>query len=592
MRVRFAPSPTGALHIGGVRTALYNYLLAKQQGGTFVLRIEDTDQTRYVPGAEDYIIEALKWLGMEPDESPEKGGPYGPYRQSERKAEGLYEKFAEHLVEQGHGYYAYDTAEELDQARATAEKAGRTFKYDASTRLSMKNSLSLTPQACQHLEATGAPKVIRVMIPETGKVAFQDAVRGVVTFACEELDDKVMLKNDGMPTYHLANIVDDYHMKITHVIRGEEWLPSTPLHVLLYEFLGWKDHMPTFAHLPLLLKPEPTAYLTKKTVPVFAERLAGDLIHKQPEWATQQAKVQQTMQTLLQEYKNLTERLRINEKKDSKLQRAVKTFLRSALYGKLSKRDGDRLGMPVFPLDWQGATPEERFNGFREWGFLPEAVLNILVLLGWNEGVDRELYSMEDMIKAFQLERVSSSGARFNFQKAKWFNKQYLAEMKAEDLLDLVEPQLKENGVDTNLRGQLLHIAELLKVRLDYTTDFYAQSSYFYSDLDYNAVAASNQKSFNNKVLKKWTPELQDLIGSLITQVKQTDPYSAANLEEGLTALIGDQQGAVLPVFRLALSGIMSGPSVYDIMSVLGKETTVQRLSAFVSFCNDCKETA
>lgn len=585
MRVRFAPSPTGALHIGGVRTALYNYLLARQQGGTVVLRIEDTDQTRYVPGAEAYILEALEWLGMEFDESPAKGGPYGPYRQSERKEQGLYQQFADVLVEKGHGYYAYDTEEELVQLRATAEAQGETFKYDATTRMSLKNSLTLTPAECQQLEAEGAPKVVRVMIPVAGNVTFNDEVRGVVSFNCSDLDDKVMLKNDGMPTYHLANIVDDYHMKITHVIRGEEWLPSTPLHVLLYEFLGWKDAMPTFAHLPLLLKPEPAAYLTKKTVPVFAERLARDLVKKHPEFAEQQAKVEQTVQTLLQEYKNLAERLRINEKKDSKLQRAAKAFLRGTLYGKLSKRDGDRLGMPVFPLDWEGATPEERFNGFREWGFLPEAVLNLLLLLGWNEGTDRELYTKEDMIQAFSLGRVSPSGARFNFAKAQWFNKQYLAQMKAEDLLTLVQPQLEAKGVDTSQKAQLLAIAEVLKVRLDFVGEFYDQSSYFYEALDYEVVLAKHQKNFQKKVLNKWDANQKAFLEQLIEQIQQTEPYTTEALEASLSPLIGDRQGEVLPIFRLGLSGNMGGPSIYDIMAILGRETVVERLENFMAFC-------
>lgn len=585
MRVRFAPSPTGALHIGGVRTALYNYLLARQQGGTVVLRIEDTDQTRYVPGAEAYILEALQWLGMEFDESPAKGGPYGPYRQSERKEQGLYQHFADVLVENGHGYYAYDTEEELTQLRASAEAKGETFKYDATTRMSLKNSLALTPTECEQLEAEGAPKIVRVRIPEQGNVTFNDEVRGVVSFNCSDLDDKVMLKNDGMPTYHLANIVDDYHMKITHVIRGEEWLPSTPLHVLLYEFLGWKDAMPTFAHLPLLLKPEPAAYLTKKTVPVFAERLSGDLVKKQPEFTEQQAKVQQTMQTLLQEYKNLAERLRINEKKDSKLQRTAKEFLRSTLYGKLSKRDGDRLGMPVFPLDWKGATPEEHVNGFREWGFLPEAVLNLLLLLGWNEGTDREMYTKEDMIQAFSLGRVSPSGARFNFAKAKWFNKQYLAQMKAEDLLALVRPQLEAKGVDTSQTAQLVAIAELLKVRLDFVGDFYDQSNYFYEVLDYEVVLTKHQKNFQKKVLNKWNAEQKAFLEQLMEQIQQTEPYTAEALEASLSPLIGDRQGEVLPIFRLGLSGNMGGPSIYDIMAILGSEVVVERLGNFMTFC-------
>lgn len=589
MRVRFAPSPTGALHIGGVRTALYNYLLAKKEGGTFVLRIEDTDQTRYVKGAEDYIIEALEWLGLEFDESPAKGGPYGPYRQSERKEQGIYARYAQQLVDNGHGYYAYDTAEELNQERAQAEAQGHKFKYDAHTRMRLKNSLSLTAAECQTLEANGAPKVVRVMIPQEGNVVFKDEVRGVVTFECSELDDKVMLKNDGMPTYHLANIVDDYHMKITHVIRGEEWLPSTPLHVLLYEYLGWADSMPTFAHLPLLLKPEPTAFLNKKTVPAFTERFSGDFLRKQEEYAEKAAQVTNTVQSLLQDFKNLSERLRINEKKDSKLQQAVKSFLRDVLYGKLSKRDGDRLGMPVFPLDWIGASTEESFNGFREWGFLPEAVLNILALLGWNDGTDQELYTKEAMIQQFSLDRVSSSGARFNFQKAKWFNKQYLSQLEEAELVALVRPSLAKHGV-TSSQEELERIAALLKVRLDYTVDFYAQGVYFFHDLDLDAVAASNQKTFQNKVVKNWGAAQKALLERLITTLEQADTFEAAPLEAALEPVIGDKQGDVLPIFRLGLSGTMSGPGVYDIMAVLGKTKTIARLEAFLTFCEEHHE--
>lgn len=586
MRVRFAPSPTGALHIGGVRTALYNYLLAKKEGGTFVLRIEDTDQTRYVEGAEDYIIEALEWLGLEFDESPAKGGPYGPYRQSERKATGIYTKFAQQLVDNGYGYYAYDTPEELVEERAKAEAAGKKFKYDAQTRLQLKNSLSLTPQQCQDLEAAGAPKVVRVMIPESGNVTFTDEVRGVVSFNCEELDDKVMLKNDGMPTYHLANIVDDYHMKITHVIRGEEWLPSTPLHVLLYQYLGWADSMPSFAHLPLLLKPEPTAYISKKTIPAFTTRFSGDFLRKQEQYKEKEKQVTNMVQSLLQDYKNLSNRLRINEEKDSKLQQDVKAFLRDIMYGKLSKRDGDRLGMPVFPLDWKGATPEESFNGFREWGFLSEAVLNILALLGWNDGTDQELYTKEEMIQQFSLDRVSSSGARFNFQKAKWFNKQYLAQLEDAALVELVRPSLQEHGV-TASQEELEKIAHLLKVRLDYTVDFYAQANYFFDGLDLDAVAASNQKTFQNKVVKKWSPAQKELLERLINTLQQANSFDAATLEAALEPIIGDKQGDVLPIFRLGLSGTMSGPGVYDIMSVLGKEKTVTRLQEFLTFCEE-----
>lgn len=584
MRVRFAPSPTGALHIGGVRTALYNYLLAKKHGGTFVLRIEDTDQTRYVEGAENYIVEALEWLGLEFDESPVKEGPYGPYRQSERKKTGIYEKFALQLIENGHGYYAYDTEEELNQARETAEAAGNKFKYDAVTRMQMKNSLSLSPEECEALEAQGAPKIVRVKIPAEGNVTFKDMVRGVVTFNCGEMDDKVMLKNDGMPTYHLANIVDDYHMKISHVIRGEEWLPSTPLHVLLYQFLGWADAMPVFAHLPLILKPEPTAYLNKRTIQSFTERFTADFVTKHEAYAAKKEQVAKTIQPLLQDFKNVSERIRINEKKDSNLQKEVKSFLRSSMYGKLSKRDGDRLGMPVFPLDWNGATAADSFKGFREWGFLSEAVLNILALLGWNDGTEQEIYSKEEMIESFSMDRVSSSGARFNFEKAKWFNKQYLAEMNDADLIALVQPDLNAHEIVADAT-KLNRIASLLKMRINYTTDFYAQASYFFHPLNLEAITEKHQKNFQKKILNKWNETTQEVLDKLLDTIKAADFFTSIYLESILEAVIADKKGEILPILRLGLSGEMGGPEIYAIMEVLGKEETLERLTAFIEFC-------
>lgn len=583
MRVRFAPSPTGALHIGGVRTALYNYLLAKKEKGTFILRIEDTDQTRYVPGAEQYIIEALEWLGLEFDESPAKGGPYGPYRQSERKATGVYEKYAAELVASGNAYYAYDTPEELQVARAAAEAEGGKFKYDASTRLQLKNSLSLSAEDCAALEAAGASKVVRVKIPETGTVAFDDMVRGVVQFNCDELDDKVMLKNDGMPTYHLANIVDDHQMKITHVIRGEEWLSSTPLHVLLYRFFGWKA--PAFAHLPLILKPEPAAYVNKKTVEAFTERFTQDFLEKESEFAEKKAQVEKNIRPLLQDIKSIKDRLKINEKKDSKLQAAVKTFLRNTMNGKLSKRDGDRLGMPVFPLDWQGETEKDSFRGFREWGFLPDAVLNILALLGWNDGTDQEIYSKEALVQQFSMERVSPSGARFDFKKANWFNKQYLAAMQATDLAALVQEDVAKAGL-TATQDQLVAVAELLKMRLNYVSDFVTQSQYFFEAPAPAAVVEREAKNFKKRVLNKWTPALVEQLNTLITALEGLSTFEEAVVAETVKGQLGEEENSLLPMFRLGLSGVMGGPDVYAIMAVLGAKETCQRLTAFVEYTN------
>lgn len=590
VRVRFAPSPTGALHIGGVRTALYNYLFARKMGGTFILRIEDTDQTRYVEGAEQYILDALNWLGLEFDESPAKGGNYGPYRQSERKAVGLYAQYAQQLVDHGHAYYAYDTEQELSAARAKAEAEGTKFKYDATTRMHMKNSLSLSKEACDALLQNGAPQVIRIKIPENGTVTFEDMVRGVVRFECNELDDKVMLKNDGMPTYHLANIVDDYSMKISHVIRGEEWLPSTPTHVLLYEFLGWADQMPAFAHLPLILKPEATAYVNKKTVEHFTHTFSDAIIQKNAPLKDKKAAIVKIVQPLLQDFKNLNQRLKINEKKDAPLVQEVKKGLRSIISGKLSKRDGDRLGMPVFPLDWNGSTAEERFKGFREWGFLPAAVLNMLALLGWNEGVDKELYTKQEMIQSFSLDRVSASGARFNFEKAKWFNKQYLSNADAADLIEVIKPSLPahiDSSTDTFKK-----IVDLLKVRLNFIGDFNSQSAYFFNALNYDDVVARHAKNFKKKIMDNWSEASMQQYQELIDLIDGVKDFSVAALEASIEPVIAEQKGKILPFFRLALTGEMGGPGVYEIMDVLGRAETIKRMHVFVDFCNNYSITS
>jgi nondiscriminating glutamyl-tRNA synthetase len=584
MRVRFAPSPTGALHIGGVRTALYNYLLAKKYGGAFILRIEDTDRKRFVPGAEKYIIDALAWLGLEFDESPEKGGDFGPYKQSERHANGIYKKYAEQLVQNGHAYYAFDTETELIQARQNAEKQGLKFKYDASSRMNMKNSLSLNEAEWKLLLENGAPQVIRILIPVEGEVSFKDLVRGTVSFECSELDDKVMLKNDGMPTYHMANIVDDYLMKISHVIRGEEWLPSTPVHVLLYQFLGWEKNMPEFAHLPLILKPEPAAYLNKRTVSLFSEKFSDAFINSDLSATDNKDKVIKIIQPLLQDFKNLSNRLKINEKKDSNLQKEIKTFLKNIIAGKLSKRDGDRLGMPVFPLDWVDEDQKNSFKGFREWGFLPEAVLNILALLGWNDGTEQEIYSLNQLVLAFSVEKVSASGARFNFEKAKWFNKQYLSVIDNQKLIGLVTPDLIENGVNVS-QDKLILVASLLKMRINYTSDFYQQGKYFFSDLNLEMVTSVHEKNFRKKILNKCSDDKILQIQGLINLINDIPVFSSTHLENLIEPLITDNKSDILPFFRLALSGEMGGPGIYDIMEVLSKDETISRLNHFLSFC-------
>ncbi|MEM1220334.1 MAG: glutamate--tRNA ligase [Bacteroidota bacterium] len=493
MRVRFAPSPTGALHIGGVRTALYNYLLAKQQGGTFILRIEDTDQTRYVEGAEAYIVEALQWCGLTPDEGPGFGGDYGPYRQSERKD--LYGQYAQQLLDAGHAYYAFDTPEELD-ARREAEKAkgNHGFRYDASTRNSMRNSLSLGADETARLLEEKVPYTVRLRIPSDETIEVQDQIRGTVQFQSNELDDKVILKADGLPTYHLANIVDDHLMEITNVIRGEEWLPSTAHHVLLYRFMGWESEMPQFAHLPLILKP--------------------------------------------------------NAK------------------GKLSKRDGAKLGIPVFPLAWDGDTPEDSFTGFREFGFDPAAANNFLAFLGWNPGTEQEIFDMKGLIEAFSIEKVSKGGARFDFDKAKWFNQQYIMAKSDETLAEELKELL---GLDKEATW-MAAFAGLMKERVQLYPEFQEKGYYFFED-----VREYEQKP----IRKKWKPERRDSFVQLQERLQAQEPFKATELEALVKQFMADFEygfGDVLPILRVALSGTTKGPGVFEMIELLGKEVVNQRL--------------
>ncbi|MCP4440644.1 MAG: glutamate--tRNA ligase [Aureispira sp.] len=590
IRVRFAPSPTGALHIGGVRTALYNYLFARQQGGTFILRIEDTDQKRYVPGAEAYIIEALEWLGLEFDESPAKGGEYGPYRQSERKA--MYGEFAEKLIENGWGYYAFDTEDELTQKRAKLEAQGQVFKYDASTRLDMNNSLSMPEAAWKQKIADGVPYVVRLMVPlDYGLVIFDDEVRGQITFNSTELDDKVMLKADGMPTYHLANIVDDYHMKISHVIRGEEWLPSTPIHVLLYEALGWKADMPKFAHLPLILKPEPTTYISKRTVNTFTDKFTKEFVKKYPETENKAPKIEGTIRTILQDIKNLANHLK-QEDGEPKLNANIKAFLKSAMKGKLSKRDGDRLGMPVFPLDWNGATADDNFKGFREWGFLPSAVLNLLALLGWNSGDEQELFTLDELVQKFSFARVSKSGAQFNYEKAKWYNQQYIINSENATLLEFIRPIFKDKEQDLSEEA-LLGVAQLLKQRVNFLPEFHEQSAFLFQSLDLEALKEKEGKNLRKKVFNKWA-DSKESCQTLKTMLSSIDSFEADNIKTELEKSIeqnGFEKRLILPILRYAISGKGGGPELDGIMALLGKNETLTRLNNFFEFCDKELET-
>lgn len=496
VRVRFAPSPTGPLHMGGVRTALFNYLFARQNGGTFILRIEDTDQTRYVNGAEDYIIESLKWSGLDFDEGPVQGGSYGPYRQSERKAQ--YREFADILIEKGHAYYAFDTAEELDQARSEAELDGRTFSYDEHTRLSMKNSLSLPADEVKKLLHDDVPYVIRFKMPEQAEaVEDEDMIRGKVSFRTSDLDDKVLFKADGMPTYHLANVVDDHLMEVTHVIRGEEWLPSMPLHVLLYRAFGWNK--PVFAHLPLILKPQGK--------------------------------------------------------------------------GKLSKRDGDKLGFPVFPLKWTDPETKEVAAGYREDGYFPEAFINMLALLGWNPGTEQELFSKEELVNAFSFDRVNKAGARFDPEKAKWFNHQYLVNKPDEELAGLFRPVLAEKGVVPPPVEQLTRIVSLVKERVSFVADLWEQSAFFFVAPDeYDAKVAK----------KRWKGDIPAFMGQLADFFDGVSAsWEADSLKDQVSALIQEKElnfGGVMNSFRLALVGGSFGPDLFTIVEMLGKDEVVSRI--------------
>ena len=495
VRVRFAPSPTGALHIGGLRTALYNYLFARKHGGTFVLRIEDTDQKRYVEGAEDYIRQSLDWAGITPDEGPAAGGNYGPYRQSERRE--LYQQYTQHLLDSGRAYYAFDTEEELSDRREREKAAGNhNFRYDAGTRGDMRNSISLSEEETADLLAANTAHVVRLRVEPGETVHVKDIVRGDVAFQSEEVDDKVLMKADGLPTYHLANVVDDHLMEISHVIRGEEWLPSTALHVLLYRAFGWEKSMPEFAHLPLLLKP--------------------------------------------------------NGK------------------GKLSKRDGQKLGIPVFPLDW--GEGEEQLLGFREAGFLPEATINFLAFLGWNPGTEQEVFSLKALVDAFDLDRINKSGAQYDFEKAKWYNQQYLIASDDAALAPRVQQQFAAHGQQLTAE-KAARVAGLLKERVHTTDEFYTQGRYFTE-----RVGITDEKMAR----KKWKPEQRPAFETLRDQLAEVEPWRADNIKAATLSFMKEQGmgfGQVLPVLRLAVSGTTNGPDAFAILETVGKQETLERLA-------------
>ena len=497
VRVRFAPSPTGGLHLGGVRTALFNYLFAKKHHGKFILRVEDTDQTRFGEGAEQYIVDCLEWCGISPDESPQKPGTFGPYRQSERKPS--YRQYAEQLVASGYAYYAFDTPEELTAKRA----AEPNFLYGQNSRMQMRNSLTLTQSEVSELLAQNAPHVIRIKMPADEQVTFADMIRGVVSFDTNLVDDKVLLKADGMPTYHLAVVVDDKAMEISHIFRGEEWLPSAPIHILLWKYLGWANEMPAWAHLPLILKPD------------------GN--------------------------------------------------------GKLSKRDGDRLGFPVYAMNWTDPKTGDLTKGFKELGFMPEAFINLLALLGWNDGTDKEIFSLEELKASFSVERISKAGAKFDFEKAKWFNHEWIKQLPVGRLKLAVSSLLKQNGMEAN-EEKLAEIIELVKDRCTLLPDFVAQTTYFFTaPTEFDSAA----------VKPKWNTDkaifFEEFANTLVIEL------TALELEASFKALAenkGLKPGEVMLPLRIMLVGGKFGPGVFDIVKLLGKEETQNRIAKGIAEFN------
>jgi len=495
VRVRFAPSPTGPLHIGGVRTALYNYLFAKKHGGTFILRIEDTDQTRFVEGAEEYIMESLKWSGVVVDEGINEGGEFGPYRQSDRKV--IYREYADILINKGDAYYAFDSSEELETLRKEYEKAGNTFIYNAGNREILNNSLSLKEPEWKAKLEKGEPYVIRYKMPLNEDIHFDDIIRGHIVVNTSTLDDKVLFKSDGMPTYHLANIVDDHLMKISHVIRGEEWLPSLPLHIMLYRSFGWNP--PQFAHLPLLLKP------------------------------------------------------------DGK--------------GKLSKRDGDKMGFPVFPLYWPYG---ETAKGYREDGYYPEAFINMLALLGWNPGTEQEIFSMEELIDAFSIERVGKSGSRFDPEKAKWFNHQYLQKRDNTQLALEFRDFLRTHGHHMDI-VDLEVLIGMVKERVSFVKDIWEQTDFFFKA----------PETYDAEVIKKrWKDDSAALLLELSAELEKIDDFSPSSTEPLIKEWIekkGYNTGTIMNIFRLVIVGASRGPHMFDIISWIGKDETLKRIDKGVS---------
>ncbi len=513
VRVRFAPSPTGGLHLGGIRTVLYNYLFAKKHGGSFIVRIEDTDQSRYVAGAEEYIFKCLQWCGIKPDESVEHGGNYGPYRQSERKE--IYKKYAEQLIESGHAYYAFDSPEEIEAMRERLKAEGKDgLQYDHHSRMQMKNSLSLSPEQTKELIEKGTPYVVRIKVNPAEEIRFTDMIRGEIDFNTNVVDDKVLVKADGMPTYHLAVVVDDHLMRITHAFRGEEWLPSAPIHILLWKYLFGLENMPQWAHLPLILKPD------------------GN--------------------------------------------------------GKLSKRDGDRLGFPVYALNWTDATGHTT-KGFKEEGFLPEAFMNLLAVLGWNDGTEQEIYTIEEMIQAFSMDHIHKGGAKFDYEKAKWFNHEWIKKSTAEELFpdvlnglsqagfNISNTSLEGNNLPENKEERLLKIIDLVKDRCTLLTDFTEQAGFFFK---------APENTDTTSISAKWNEDKKAFFEIFIEKIKVISNWNATNIETSFKELALEKNikpGELQLPLRIMLVGAKFGPGVFEIANLLGAQETASRIEKTLS---------
>lgn len=564
VRVRFAPSPTGPLHLGGVRTALYDYLFAKNQGGEFVLRIEDTDTARYVEGAEAYIEEALEWCGIIADESPKKGGKFAPYRQSERRH--IYDKYTTQILKTDYAYIAFDTAEELDAIRAEYEARGEVFSYDNRTRNQLRNSLTLSEEEVQKLLDEKTPYVVRFKMPVDRTLGLTDIIRGNFAVNTDTLDDKVLVKNDGMPTYHFANIIDDHEMEISHVIRGEEWLPSLGLHTLLYEAMGWET--PQFAHLSLILKPDVSTLINKENIDEITKSFTEEFVAKNNQFSFDESAT--IIKSFFSEVKSPRFKSILSENdKDNEILAYVKQFLKKGISGKLSKRDGDKFGFPVFPLNFTDPATGNVSKGYRESGYLPEAFINMVALLGWSPADDKEILSIEEMAKEFDLNKVHKAGARFSKEKAEWFNHQYIQKTPDEALLNL----LKNSDLNLTLPDdKLLKVIKLMKERATFPKDIYENGKFFFEA----------PTSYDEKASKKaWNDETSAILGELSSNLQETD-FNAENLKQTVHDFAENKglgMGKVMMPLRLSLVGELKGPDVPEIMELLGKEETTSRIN-------------